>query len=33
VKFSLLASREVYFMAFRIARPRPEPDKIQPCRG
>src|SRR3954447_7113592 len=29
VKYSLLASREVYFMAFRIARPRPDPDKIQ----
>src|SRR3982751_5341523 len=33
VQYSLLASREVYFMAFRIARPRPDPDKIQACRG
>src|SRR4030095_6543146 len=33
VKFSVLSSREVYFMAFRATRPRPEPDKIQPCKG
>jgi SAM-dependent methyltransferase len=33
VKFSVLASREVYFMAFKAARPRPEPDKIQPCKS
>src|SRR4051794_7077417 len=31
VKYSVLASGEVYFMAFRVARPLPEPDKIQPC--
>jgi predicted methyltransferase len=31
VKFSVLSTREVYFMAFRAARPRPQPDKIQPC--
>jgi protein-L-isoaspartate O-methyltransferase len=33
VKYSVLASGEVYFMAFRVARPLPEPDKIQPCMG
>jgi SAM-dependent methyltransferase len=31
VKFSVLAGGEAYFMAFRQARPRPAPDKIQPC--
>ena len=31
VKFSTLASGEVYLMAFRIAAPRPAPDKIKPC--
>jgi predicted methyltransferase len=33
VKYSVLSGGEVYFMAFRVARPRPEPDKIQPCKG
>jgi len=33
VRFSTLTNREVYFMAFKVARPRPEPDKIQPCKG
>src|SRR3954453_19561664 len=33
VKYSLLSGGEVYFMAFRAARPRPEPDKIQPCKA
>ena len=33
VKFSVLSSREVYLMAFRANRPRPEPDKIQPCKS
>jgi protein-L-isoaspartate O-methyltransferase len=33
VKYSLLSGGEVYFMAFRPARPRPEPDKIQPCKA
>jgi protein-L-isoaspartate O-methyltransferase len=33
VKYSLLSGGEVYFMAFRAAQPRPEPDKIQPCKG
>jgi ubiquinone/menaquinone biosynthesis C-methylase UbiE len=31
VKFSPLASRETYFMAFRLAQPRPAPEKIKPC--
>jgi hypothetical protein len=33
VKFSLLSGREVYLMAFRATRPRPEPGKIQPCKS
>jgi predicted methyltransferase len=33
VKYSVLSGGEVYLMAFRIARPRPDPDKIQPCKG
>jgi ubiquinone/menaquinone biosynthesis C-methylase UbiE len=33
VKSTVLSSGEVYFIAFRIARPRPEPNKIQPCRS
>lgn len=32
-KYSVLTGGEVYFTAFRIARPRPEPDKIQPCKS
>ena len=32
-KYSVLTGGEVYFMAFRIARPRPEPGKIQPCKS
>jgi predicted methyltransferase len=32
-KYSVLTGGEVYFMAFRIARPRPEPDKILPCKS
>lgn len=31
VKFNVLSGGEVYFIAFRIARPRPAPDKIRPC--
>ena len=31
VKLSLLASRETYFMAFRLAQPRPAPENIKPC--
>jgi len=33
VKFNVLSSREVYFMAFRAAGTRPEPHNIQPCRS
>jgi SAM-dependent methyltransferase len=33
VKFSVLSGGDVYFMAFRIAAPRPVPDKIKPCAG
>jgi ubiquinone/menaquinone biosynthesis C-methylase UbiE len=33
VKFSMLAGGEVYFMAFRIAGPRPAPEAIRPCKG
>jgi SAM-dependent methyltransferase len=33
VKFSVLSGGDVYFMAFRIAAPRPAPDKIKPCDG
>jgi len=33
VKFSVLTGGEAYFMAFRQVRPRPAPDKIQPCRA
>jgi hypothetical protein len=29
--YSMLASGEVYFMAFRVAGPRPEPAAIKPC--
>jgi SAM-dependent methyltransferase len=32
-KFSVLTGGEVYLMAFRIAAPRPAPDKIVPCKG
>jgi predicted methyltransferase len=31
VKFSVLTGGEAYLMAFRLAGPRPEPDKIRPC--
>jgi predicted methyltransferase len=31
--FSMLASGEVYFTAFRLAGPRPEPRAIKPCRS
>jgi 2-polyprenyl-3-methyl-5-hydroxy-6-metoxy-1,4-benzoquinol methylase len=30
-KFSMLTGGEAYLMAFRLARPRPEPGKITPC--
>ena len=32
-KFSVLTGGEAYFMAFAIAGPRPEPDKIVPCKS
>jgi ubiquinone/menaquinone biosynthesis C-methylase UbiE len=32
-KFTMLAGGEVYFMAFRIAAPRPEPNAIRPCKS
>ena len=31
VKYKVLSGGDVYFMAFRIAGPRPAPDKIKPC--
>jgi protein-L-isoaspartate O-methyltransferase len=33
VKFSVLTGGEAYFMAFRPARPRPAPEKIEPCNS
>jgi hypothetical protein len=33
VKFKPLSGGEVYFMSFRLARPKPAPDKIVPCKG
>lgn len=33
VKYKVLPGGEVYFMAFRLAGPRPAPDEIQPCRS
>jgi SAM-dependent methyltransferase len=32
-KFTMLTGGEAYFMAFRIAGPRPEPQAIKPCRS
>jgi len=31
VKFSMLTGGDAYYMAFRLARPRPAPDTIQAC--
>ena len=31
VRFDALPGGDVYFMAFKISGPRPDPDKIQPC--
>lgn len=31
VKFSVLTGGDVYFMAFRVAGPRPAPEQIRPC--
>jgi len=33
VKFAFLTGGETYFMAFRLAGPRPEPDKIRACQS
>ena len=33
VKFSVLTGGEAYLMAFANAGPRPEPDKIEPCKS
>jgi len=33
VAFRILNGGDVYLMAFRIAGPKPDPDKIQPCRS
>jgi ubiquinone/menaquinone biosynthesis C-methylase UbiE len=33
VKSAMLTGGEVYFMAFRIAGPRPEPEQIRPCES
>ena len=33
VKFSVLSGGDVYLMAFRIAGPRPNPEKIQACKS
>lgn len=33
VKFKTLGNGEVYFASFRLARPKPAPEKIVPCTG
>jgi SAM-dependent methyltransferase len=33
VKFSMLTGGEAYFLAFKLAGPRPAPDQIKPCKG
>jgi Methylase involved in ubiquinone/menaquinone biosynthesis len=33
VKFTMLTGGDVYLMAFRVAGPRPAPEKIEPCGG
>jgi SAM-dependent methyltransferase len=33
VKFSVLSGGDVYLMAFRLAAPRPAPEKIQACKA
>ena len=32
VRFSVLAGGDVYMMAFRVAAPRPAPNRIKPCK-
>jgi ubiquinone/menaquinone biosynthesis C-methylase UbiE len=31
IKFTVLTGKEAYLMAFRVAKPRPPPERIQPC--
>jgi hypothetical protein len=31
VKFNVLTGGDAYLMAFKLAAPRPAPEKIQPC--
>jgi predicted methyltransferase len=33
VKFRVLSGGDSYFMAFRLAGPRPSPEQIKPCKG
>jgi hypothetical protein len=33
VKFSVLTGGDVYFMAFKLAGPRPAPEQIKPCNA
>ena len=33
VKFQMLSSGEVYFASFRVARPKPAPEQIVPCKS
>jgi SAM-dependent methyltransferase len=33
VKFQTLTGGEVYFISFRIARPKPAPEQIVPCKS
>ncbi len=33
VKFRVLSGGDSYFMAFRLAGPRPPPEQIKPCKG
>ncbi|HET8750378.1 MAG TPA: methyltransferase domain-containing protein [Sphingomicrobium sp.] len=33
VKFNMLTGGETYLMAFRLAGPRPQPEKIKPCKS
>jgi hypothetical protein len=32
VRFAMLTGGEAFFMTFRIAAPRPAPEKIKPCK-
>lgn len=33
LKFTVLSGGDAYYMAFKIAGPRPAPEQIQPCKG